>query len=155
MTKGKDEYGGASIPDLHCGIIAGRGDALAIQRPCHRRYQTRMPGVGLDEDSTASIPDLHRLVFAPRSDVCAIRRPRHRMHRLRVTAIGEKVCLRGSIPHLHDMLAFEKTIAAGRGDELMDTHRRPRYGVDIRGMATIDKQVSAAVSVPDLHHLIP
>src|SRR2546422_2789169 len=75
VTKGEDIPTGHRIPDLHRTIFTCRGDALAIWRPSHGKYNISMAMIGIDAVSITRIPYLDRRVETATGDVPAIRGP--------------------------------------------------------------------------------
>src|SRR5947208_9628402 len=110
------------IPDLHCFIVASRGDASPIGRPCHGLYPTGVTMVGLNlvmGMTIAYLPYLYRFVIAGRGDATAIGRPRQGIDPIRMASIGEVMFHCNSrgpkvfhLPHLYQL------IVAPTGDEV-------------------------------------
>src|SRR6266581_1340810 len=66
------------VPNLHCFIVAARGDESPIGRP-HKCVDwaalapVRMPLIGVDGASSSDMPNLYGFIVAGRSDECAVR----------------------------------------------------------------------------------
>src|SRR6266487_3188425 len=76
------------IPYLHCSILAGRGDALPIRRPCYRRHNALMPSIPQHVASSGGIPHLYCLILTRRGDTLAIGRPGYTGYYARVALVG-------------------------------------------------------------------
>src|SRR5690348_4406946 len=72
---GYNECTRSSIPDLYSLVVAARGDAFAIRRPCHASQSIGMSLIGEHSMAGDSIADLHSVIKAARGDVLAIGRP--------------------------------------------------------------------------------
>src|SRR6266849_2925650 len=78
------------VPYLHGLIKTGRGDALAIGRPCHGIYLANIPLIRVDIASSGCIPHLHVLIKTGRGEALAIGRPCYRVYRTSMPTIGIK-----------------------------------------------------------------
>src|SRR5450759_1677691 len=98
------------LPDLHCAVVACRGNAYAIGRPGYRIDGTDMTTIGKHDLACDGIPYLHRLITASRSDASAIRRPCYSIDPIGMTVIGETCVACDDIPN------SDEGIPGARGD---------------------------------------
>src|SRR6266567_4278127 len=130
------------LPDLYCPVVACRGNACPIGRPCYSIYPTLMTVIGKYDAACDCIPHLHRLITASRSDASAIRRPCYGIDPIGKTVIGEKCVPGDDIPNSYDV------IPGARGDTC--SIRRPGQSIDSIGMIAVDEIRLLPANIPDM-----
>src|SRR5229473_2297279 len=106
-------------PHLHSVIIAGRGDAGAIGRPCQPPYTAGMALIGHKRFSACGVPDLHSVIIASRGDLLAIGRLCYPIDRATMALVRQERTASRGIPDLYCV------IVTARGDAL--AVGRPRH----------------------------
>src|SRR5579884_1399709 len=134
-----------SIPELHCGIQASRGEVFPVRGPGYCRDPI---GVALVRQHSVprDTPDLNRLVIAGRSQVASIRGPGDGGHCVRVATIGQEALARCGLPDL------DRLVKTGRSQIL--PIGGPCYCTNPIAVSSIDSEAMSCYGIPDLNCLI-